>query len=109
MKSFNVYQLSERSPALRDLFFLTPAQVAEHAEDFRLVSAIRAKDLEDVFDVGNIGPESQITRYKSMRSVSVGDIIEDTETGRFFVVAKMGFEEVSSTHIEQLHANSIGI
>ncbi len=61
------------------------------------VSNITARSLEDVFQVGNVGPESQIERFANtdMYSVSVGDIVEDKETKRKFVVATMGFKEVA--------------
>ena len=61
------------------------------------VSNINAENLEDVFSVGNVGPESQIERFANtnMYSVSVGDIVEDKETNKKFVVASMGFKEVA--------------
>ena len=61
------------------------------------VSNINAENLEDVFSVGNMGPESQIERFAStnMYSVSVGDIVEDKETNKKFVVASMRFKEVA--------------
>lgn len=101
MKSFNVYQMSENSPFLRELFFMSEDDIEKVTDQYELVATIEADDLEDVFDIGNIGPESKITRHKSMRSVSVGDIIEASKSGKFFVVAHMGFK--------QLHANKIGI
>ena len=61
------------------------------------VSNINAENLEDVFSVGNVGPESQIERFANtnMYSVSVGDIVQDKETNKKFVVASMGFKEVA--------------
>lgn len=60
---------------------------------YKHVSNIEAEDLEDVFEVGNIGPEHQIERLEPMCSVSVGDIIRDPE-GRTFIVASFGFEQL---------------
>ena len=58
------------------------------------VAQIEADNLNEVFQVGNIGPESQITRLANrMASVSVGDLIED-EDGNRHVVASFGFKEV---------------
>ena len=57
------------------------------------VAEIEAKDLEDVFEIGNIGPEHKITRIGRMSSVSVGDIIEDPASVRM-VVASFGFDPV---------------
>lgn len=62
------------------------------------VADIEANNLDDVFEVGNIGPEERITRFKPMHSVSVGDIVEN-ELGERFVVAKFGFELVEKYYI----------
>ena len=61
---------------------------------FTHVSNITAKNLEDVFHVGNVGPEEQIDRFAPMYSVSVGDIVED-ENGTMSVVASYGFKNVA--------------
>tara|TARA_B100000035_G_scaffold133930_1_gene113887 strand:- start:816 stop:1166 length:351 start_codon:yes stop_codon:yes gene_type:complete len=58
------------------------------------VSNITAEGLEDVFQIGNIGPEENIERLAPMYSVSVGDIVED-EDGNKSVVASFGFKEVA--------------
>jgi len=57
------------------------------------VADIEASDLEDVFKIGNIGPEESIKRYGRMHSVSVGDVIKD-ESGSYFAVSGEGFVEV---------------
>ena len=61
---------------------------------YTAVSFIEATCLDEVFQVGNIGPESQITRLGRMASISVGDLIED-EDGNRHVVANFGFKEVA--------------
>ena len=58
------------------------------------VAHIEADNLDQVFEIGNIGPESNITRLSRMASVSVGDLIED-EDGNRHVVANFGFKEVA--------------
>jgi hypothetical protein len=60
---------------------------------YDLVAEIEAKTLEQVFDIGNIGPESAITRRAPMHSVSVGDIIMN-EQGDMHLVASMGFTRI---------------
>ena len=40
-------------------------------EHWRHVSTITATGLENVFQIGNMGPESAIKRYSSMHSLSV--------------------------------------
>ena len=54
------------------------------------VSDIRAETPNQCFEIGNIGPESAITRFSRMSSLSVGDIIVDVE-GNVLVVANYGF------------------
>ena len=60
---------------------------------YEKVGEIEATDLEGVFHIGNVGPESLITRIGRMCSVSVGDIIEAPDGVRS-VVASFGFEPV---------------
>ena len=54
------------------------------------VANITAKDFNDCFEVGNMGPESSIERLSRMSSLSVGDVIIDEE-GQLVVVAPTGF------------------
>lgn len=54
------------------------------------VANITAKDYNEVFETGNIGPESNIERLARMSSLSVGDVIV-AEDGTVSVVAPMGF------------------
>jgi hypothetical protein len=57
------------------------------------VCEIAASNLDQVFDIGNIGPEEKIVRLDRMHSVSVGDIIEDP-TGEFHMVDDFGFNKI---------------
>ena len=54
------------------------------------VSNIEAVDVNQVFEIGNMGPEENIERLSRMSSVSVGDVIVDEE-GQCIVVAPIGF------------------
>jgi hypothetical protein len=65
------------------------------------VANITAKDLDDVFAVGNLGPEENIERLDRMHSISVGDCIVD-EDGYSWVVAPMGFQGVAVQPINEL-------
>lgn len=65
-----------------------------YEEHYRKVAIIEANDLDHVFEVGNVGPEENITYIDKMHSVSVGDIIENLETGEKFVVKNLGFGEI---------------
>ena len=94
MKRFAVYQLDEESKFIRDLYFMSAKEIAEISDEYRMVALIDGKSLDDVFSIGNIGPESKIERVEPMHSVSVGDIIEDVIDRKTYVVAKYGFEEI---------------
>jgi len=63
--------------------------------NYEIVADIEASDLDEVFEIGNIGPESQITRHQKMYSVSVGDVIR-TDIGQCFVVKCIGFERLGA-------------
>jgi len=80
----------------RDVIWGERIEEAVKANLYRLVGKIEADNLEDVFEIGNIGPEKRIKRFGPMSSVSVGNLIED-EDGKFFVVKNIGFEELSKT------------
>ena len=59
------------------------------------VCEIDAEDLNEVFEIGNIGPEDKITRLGRMHSISVGDAIrveEGDELGFIYIVKPAGFE-----------------
>jgi hypothetical protein len=63
---------------------------------FSPVCEIDAGDLEEVFDIGNIGPEEKITHIGRMHSISVGDIIQD-QSGEFHMVDNVGFTKIQVT------------
>lgn len=58
------------------------------------VATLDAKDYNDAFEVGNIGPEEKITRWHSMSSASVGDILI-AEDGTVAVIANVGFVQIA--------------
>lgn len=61
---------------------------------YKLVALVSADNLDDVFEIGNIGPEENIERVgERMHSVSVGDIIKTPE-GEWFSVASFGFDRL---------------
>lgn len=88
---------AEKSPTIAAYMLATlkrKYQQAFQTGEFKHVATIEANDLEEVFEIGNIGPEHLITRHAPMRSVSAGDVIETPE-GEFFAVAPMGFEIIT--------------
>lgn len=62
---------------------------------FHQVCNIDAEDLEDVFRVGNMGPENQIERIQEMHSLSVGDVVVDMDNGQSFMCNPFGFERIN--------------
>ena len=72
------------------------------------VAVIEADNLDEVFEIGNIGPESKIVRFGPMHSISVGDVIR-TDTYRCYVVKDIGFERLgmSSTNGRQWIADEV--
>ncbi len=65
----------------------------QYSDYYKPVCVIEADSLNRVFDIGNIGPEENITRLAQMHSVSVGDIIQDPQ-GTQYMVDRMGFKEL---------------
>jgi hypothetical protein len=59
------------------------------------VADLDVTDLDHAFEVGNIGPQSKITRLGPMHSISCGDIL--IHNGKTFVVASFGFDELEVT------------
>ena len=47
-------------------------------DHYETAAYIKADDLDEVFQIGNIGPEDNIERMGPMHSISVGDVIVDT-------------------------------
>lgn len=84
-----------RIPAYYDSIIKGDATKGLELGMYKHVADIEADDLDSVFEIGNIGPESAITRYESMHSLSVGDIIENSQ-GNQYVVARFGFDEIAA-------------
>ena len=62
------------------------------------VANLDAEDLNEAFQIGNIGPEEAYTRFKPMHSVSVGDILV-TEYNTVHIVANYGFDELENVSL----------
>jgi hypothetical protein len=72
----------------------TADAIIKAKNQYQKVATIEASNFSDVFEIGNIGPESKITRIARMHSVSVGDVIV-REDGVAKFVAPFGFESVA--------------
>lgn len=83
-----------RDDSVADIYFqVTRGNVSWETfqEYFKCVGNIEATDLDEAFEIGNIGPEEKIERYGKMTSLSVGNIIG--VGGRYYIVKPFGFEE----------------
>ena len=55
-----------------------------------------ADSLDDVFRITNLWQEDEsVKRFRIGHSTSVGDLIEDTSTGKIHMVDNFGFQEVA--------------
>ena len=63
---------------------------------YRPVCDIDASDLNQVYEIGNIGPDHLITRRERMHSVSVGDIIRCNKTNTYHMVDSFGFSTIDN-------------
>jgi hypothetical protein len=73
----------------------TMAAIEKARSLYKPVAEIVAEDLEDVFHIGNMGPENKIKRLREMHSLSVGDVIKD-EQGNAVYVDTFGFQAVAA-------------
>ena len=71
----------------------TALKALDARDMYSKVAVIKADNLEQVYAIGNIGPESAITRLARMKSVSVGDVVVD-RYGAAYVCATFGWQEV---------------
>ena len=96
---FAVYQIPEDNPKIRDMYFMNPLEIEAISDEYELVGLIEASDLEQAFTIGNIWAKNKIEVVGDMRSVSVGDIIENLETGVTHVVDNIGFVKINMKEV----------
>ena len=90
---FQVLQIREdrcTEKAAMDAMILGKVDPVFFLSAYDIVCEIEAADLDEVFEIGNVGPEDNIVGLDRMHSVSVGDVIRD-DRNRCFVVAPFGF------------------
>lgn len=61
---------------------------------FKRVCEIEAKDIDQVFEIGNLGPERAITRLAPMHSISVGNVIFTPEA-KYMICDSIGWRELT--------------
>ena len=91
-----VYQLNDDAfkasyPATPFTYGIGKFDPIASINDYEHVATLDVDNLNDAFEVGNIGPEEKYTRFKPMHSVSVGDILVDDQ-GTVNIVAPHGFD-----------------
>ena len=82
------------SKYLRTNFQPKPEAILDAFDMYKPVAKIEAEDLEQVFEIGNMGPEDRIERLDRMHSLSVGDLVFDPNTGIYHYVDSFGFGEL---------------
>ena len=101
MKTYILYQAPVTAEATFNPFMykMAPNHWQEDVQTefekgtYKEVAHITASDLGHVFEIGNNPGHGVVNILEKMRSVSVGDIIENHE-GRRFIVASFGFDEI---------------
>lgn len=97
MSRYAVYQLPELHAKIRDLSFMSPAEVEEISDEYEFVAHLDARSLSEAFRIGNFVVESDSTLIEvvgDMHSISVGDIIHNLVTDETHVVDKFGFVKI---------------
>jgi len=62
-------------------------------ENYVIVAKIEANDLDEVFEIGNNGPQEKIIRSENrMHSISVGDVIYNDQDKKYSIVDSFGFK-----------------
>jgi hypothetical protein len=71
-------------------------------DEYDIVADMEVTDLEDAFRASNHidsnwleNPEVAFTEATEARSSSVGDIFSDPDTGKYWLVANLGFEDIT--------------
>jgi hypothetical protein len=99
MNRYAIFQLSDENPKIRDMYFLNSSEIEEISDEYELVGIIRAKNLEQAFTIGNVWAKDRIEIVGDMRSVSVGDIIQNMETDETHVVDRIGFVKINMKEV----------
>lgn len=62
---------------------------------------IDTDNLDEAFAIGNgMGDESKLTNMCRHKSMSIGDVLVDTETGEAMIVATFGFDPINIEGVE---------
>lgn len=98
MQRYAIYQLSDENPKIRDMYFMDANEIEAISDEYDLVGVVSAHSFDQVFGIGNMH-RSQIETVGQMRSVSVGDILQNLVTGETVVVANFGFNKIKMKEV----------
>lgn len=107
MRVFAVYQMpsseAEMMPEIKADLMFNGSEALEKPvvrwaveKSYKHVLDISANYINEVFEIGNIGPESQIVRWEKAHSISVGDVIAEIDQGevKYYMVDPIGLGEI---------------
>ena len=98
MTKFALYQIPFENDLIRDIRFMNPIEIEAVSDQYELVATVDAKDLDEVFQLGNMQRE-QFDVVGDMVSVSVGDIIHNLTTDETHVVDRFGFIKIDMKEV----------
>jgi len=87
------YKILPQSPTFYGMKDKKLFDLDKHMDDYEHTATIDTNDLDEAFEIGNIGPIGKINQVSSkFHSLSVGDILElDSEK---YIVASFGFDKL---------------
>ena len=95
-----VYQIVDQTPLHPAVTFTYGMQVSsafkpeDHMEKYEHVATLDVQTLNEAYEVGNIGPEEKISRFASMHSLSIGDILEWNDER--YIISRLGFDKLEA-------------
>ena len=74
------------------------------ASKYKMVGEMEVTDMSEVFHLGNgYGDQTKLNRTDDMRSLSVGDLVEDVETGELFMCDPEGWTSINYMGLQAPH------
>ena len=95
-----VYQIVDQTPLHPAVTFTYGMKVSsafkpeDHMEKYEHVATLNVQTLNEAYQVGNIGPEEKISRFASMHSLSIGDILEWNDER--YIISRLGFDKLEA-------------
>ena len=95
-----VYQIVDQTPLHPAVTFTYGMKISsafkpeDHMEKYEHVATLDVQTLNEAYEVGNIGPEEKISRFSSMHSLSIGDILEWNDER--YIISRLGFDKLEA-------------